>query len=441
MPVNAFLDQLASARDADTRIELFEKLGALGDLKAVGPLVQCLRHSTLDERIMIAETLGRLGDARAVAPLVSLLRDDCESVRGEAFAALLAIGHSRAQFMPPDAQGNASDDPRMALTQIAWPADLEAIQILMKAITDEDPDIRIGAAFTLGRLGIGAALDSLVRCLTVDSDFDVRAAAAFALGDLGEAGDSRVVKHLKAAWSDKSGDVETKVAILRSLGNLRCEGLASIFIEGASHPEERIRQLAAMGLGSQESSDGQTCLVNLLRDRSNNVRRIAIGSLAKLAQPKTIAPLIQSAIDAPAEIRFAVASALRGYSGETVVHALDTAMGSARVKERVIATFLLGQTGHIAPLPLALRDVDPQVRKAAALAIGSADAKDFEELLTGALTDATWFVRVAAAEGLKRLGSAVALDALAKCQDDENPVVRNAVKTAIETLSQKPRIH
>ena len=51
--------------------------------------------------------------------------------------------------MPPEAKGDADADPRMALTQIAWPADIDAIHMLLNSVSDPDPEIRIGCAYTL----------------------------------------------------------------------------------------------------------------------------------------------------------------------------------------------------------------------------------------------------------------------------------------------------
>ena len=109
-------------------------------------------------------------------------------------------------------------DPHQALTQIAWPADLEAIQLLIEALQDDDPEIRIGAAYTLGRLGIGAAYERLRQLLLRDPDLEVRIAVAFAMGELGESGDSRVWQDLVNVWQDLGQDTEAAVTIVRALG-------------------------------------------------------------------------------------------------------------------------------------------------------------------------------------------------------------------------------
>ncbi|MBV71615.1 MAG: hypothetical protein CMH52_09755 [Myxococcales bacterium] len=434
MTPEALLDTVVQSQDLEDRLDAIEQIGQLKHTKAVGPLVQRLKDAPDQERIFLCHALGRIADARAVAPLVSMLKADSEDVRGEAFSALLQIGYSRAKFMPPDAQGDASSDPRMALTQIAWPADMEAIQILLSSITDSDPEIRIGCAYTLGRLGIGAALEKLAFLLAHDLDSDVRAAAAFAMGDLGESGDSRVKPHLVKAWDENQDHLECCVAIIRALAGIQGRELADLFTEATAHQDERVRQLAAMALG-QTPTDSSTRLLRLLNDPSNNVKRIAIGVLGRSKHPNTVQALVNITVGTAAEIRFAVASALTHQPTEIVHDVLRRNLNTADAEKRAAATFLVGRLGPNDLLLNAAKDPDPQVRKAAALASGTSAEPQFSKILKEALTDDVWFVRVAAAEGLRRLGSVDALSELRAALADDHPVVRNAAKTAIEGLS------
>ncbi|MEE2758096.1 MAG: HEAT repeat domain-containing protein [Myxococcota bacterium] len=434
MNPTTLIDIVIRSQDVDVRLNAIEQLGHLKQSKAVGPLVQHLKDASEREQVYLCEALGRIADSRAVAPLVSMLKVESEEVRGEAFSALLQIGYHRAQFMPPDAQGDSSSDPRMALTQIAWPADMDAIQILLTSISDPDPEIRIGCAYTLGRLGIGAALEKLVFLLENDADSDVRAAAAFAMGDLGESGDSRVKSYLVKAWGQNQDHLECCVAIIRALSTVQGHELTDLFSEAAGHADERIRQLAAMALG-QTPTDAATRLFRMLNDPSHNVKRIAIGVLGRSKHPNTIQALVNSTVGMPAEIRFAVASALMLQPTALVHDVLRRNLSTSDVDKRAAATFLIGRLGPHDLLSKALEDADPQVRKAAALALGTSADPQFSKILKEALTDDVWFVRVAAAEGLRRLGSADALSELRTALSDEHPVVRNAAKTAIEGLS------
>ncbi|MEZ4472547.1 MAG: HEAT repeat domain-containing protein [bacterium] len=54
--------------------------------------------------------------------------------------------------------------------------------------------------------------------------------------------------------------------------------------------------------------------------------------------------------------------------------------------------------------------------------------------LEAALADAHWRVRVAAAEGLRRIGDPASIPALRRHVRDEHPVVENAVGFALRSL-------
>ena len=387
MDVTTLLDELSHASTEESAVSVIERLGALQQAKAVGPLVQKLKSSTEQERLAICEALGMIGDARAVAPLVSMLKDDAESIRGEAFSALVSIGDKRSRFMPPEAKGDSDSDPRMALTQIAWPADIDAIHMLLNSVSDPDPEIRIGCAYTLGRLGIGAALDKLANLLKTDGDADVRAAAAFGLGDLGEAGDSRVGLHLIDAWPANRSDTECCVAIIRALNSIASENSLDVLLDAATHDDERVRQLAAMGLGAAKEPQANARLIRLLSDDSKSVQRIAIGALARKPLPNTVQALFNCIIDAAAEIRFAAADALKKQEPTQIRAVLERNARSKSAESRRAVVFLAGYFGPQNLLLDGLKDESVNVRKAAALGVATTANKDLGQHLAVALSD------------------------------------------------------
>ena len=249
MALNPILEQAASGPLED-RLRAIEQLEALGDRKAVGTLVHLLREPEVDVRIAASAALGAIGDSRAVAPLVSLLRDSNDVVRGEAFAALVNIGQARAMRLPAHAFDNEDPNhPSAALTQIVWPADLEAVKLLTDSLADSDPELRIGAAYTLGRLGVSGVLDRMVELAARDPDQDVRVAAAFALGDMAEAGHTSALEHLRTSWSGANTEAEMAVVIVRALANSAAHDTYNLFCEALKHRDERVRQLGVMGLG------------------------------------------------------------------------------------------------------------------------------------------------------------------------------------------------
>ncbi|MCA9545659.1 MAG: HEAT repeat domain-containing protein [Myxococcales bacterium] len=429
--------QAAAASD---RANACEALGLLGDKKAVGPLVHALRDLDGDVRAAACEAMGRLQDPRAIPPLVSMLRDDDETVRGEAFAALLAIGQARAAALPLDLL--AGEDPRnpsLQATQIVWPADLEAIKLLDESLADGDPEVRIGAAYALGALGIVGSFNALAWLLTEDPDLDVRAAAAAAIGQLGRAGDRRAETMLVQAWERVRGDGEVAVDVVRALVELGAKGAFFVFEQALHHADERVRQLATLGLAGSGDPAATPRLCRALRDPHTGVRRNAAAALARLGDPLAGDKLIQAATpDEAAEVRAAIGEALSRMPLDRVQPALTRALASQQAAERAAAAYLMGHVHDGEGLRRALQDAVPAVRKAAALSLGNAGRPADRQPLEAALGDPEWRVRVAAAEGLRRLGDPAAIPALARRAADDHPVVRNAITLAQRAL-EAPR--
>ncbi len=426
------------ADDVDQRLDACEALGLAGDAKAVGHLVQALRDPEGDVRAAACEALGRLKDPRAVPPLVSMLRDDDEWVRGEAFGALLAVGQARASALPLDLL--AGEDPRnpsVQATQIVWPADLEAIKLLDESLADADPEVRIGAAYALGKLGVFGSYSALAWLLTEDPDLDVRGAAATALADLGLNGDTRAAQALVHAWPKVSEAPSVAVDVVRALVELGDAAAFFVFDEALHHGDDRVRQLATIGLARSGDPAATPRLCRALRDAHTGVRRNAALALGRLADPMAIDKLIQAAQpDEAAEVRVAVGDALTRMDSTRVHGALRGALGAPAPGLRAAAAYLMGRVHDRDGLVSALSDVDPSVRKAAALSLGSVGPRA-RAPLEGALADPEWAVRVAAAEGLRRLGDAAAVPALARHAADTHPVVRNAIEVALRALEDR----
>ncbi|HDS44882.1 MAG TPA: HEAT repeat domain-containing protein [Methanomicrobia archaeon] len=112
---------------------------------------------------------------------------------------------------------------------------------LMRALTDEDWDVRRRAAYALGNLG-EAAVRPLIRALTNDR-WDVRRKAAWALGNIG---DPRAVAPLLHALKDDCGDVREQVAW--ALGALRDLTALEPLIHALSDPDSSVRHQAARSL-------------------------------------------------------------------------------------------------------------------------------------------------------------------------------------------------
>jgi HEAT repeat protein len=435
------------------------QLGALGDPKAVGPLVRALSAPSPELREAICDALGALGDLRATNPLLSALRDPHEDVRGAAFTALLVIGQRRANAMP-DASAWESHfaDPTAALTQIAWQTDVEAVKLLQAALGDADAEVRIGAAYTLSHLGVLSALEPIAQLLYHDPDEEVRGAAAYSLGELALRGTRQTAdfaaQALAWAWSRPGVDNATQGAALRALSELGRPEAARLFYEALSHPDAVLRQLAVMGLGRLRDAAALPHLSAALHDPDYGVRRnaaYAIGFLVTTppgapaqAQPADLHARVARAVVAGAagqggEERAALGASLRRVPRSVALSAIAEALRGGEPPARAAAAYLLGHVPDELGLKEALRDPDAEVRKRAALAAGSAQLPALRLPLEATLADPEWSARVAAAEGLRRLQDPRALTALRAALGDPHPVAQNAIEAAVAALTPLER--
>ncbi len=446
-PSGASQDELIEAA-----CQAAERLGALRDPKAVGALVRALSTPSAELREVICDALGELGDLRATSPLLSSLRDEDEEVREAAFVALLKIGQARSSSMP-DASAWESDfaDPTAALTQIAWQTDVEAIKLLQNAINDEDPEVKIGAVYTLCHLGIQSALGVVTELASRDPNPEVRAAATYGLGELAIRGTAHTVAEVMntilTLWRQPQGE-EVRGSILRTISELEHPAGAQVFLEALQLDDPVARQVAVIGLGRLRDPSALPALSAALQDSSPGVRRNAAHAIgfigahhgaqgeARAQLDASIAmSLARGAAGPKGDIRAAIGASMKRIPRMAALTAIAQLLRGGQEAERAAAAYLLGHVPDELGLREALQDASAEVRKRGALASGSARLPSLRPELEQALSDLDWSVRVGAAEGLKRLASLEALPSLEQARQSEpHPVAQTALDAAIKAL-------
>jgi hypothetical protein len=160
-----------------------------GDAKG---LLRCLGHNK-DWRVRRAAAVGlsKVRDATALEPLIAALKDHNEEVRRSAAGALtmtLAFGLLDRRH-PRDigkARGLSDEQLRMKAV-LDTVEDLgrykDGIGLLIQGLTDDNENLRMGAAIVLGILRWQTAVPHLTEALN-DSDEGVRREAALALGKI-----------------------------------------------------------------------------------------------------------------------------------------------------------------------------------------------------------------------------------------------------------------
>lgn len=173
-------------RDSGIRASAASSLAAVGDSRALEPLLETLSDENDDVRAYVASALGHLQDPRAVEPLIRMLEQDSnDRNRGMAVSALGQIGDARA--VEPLLRALEDKDASIRRSAAMWLKDVPhpaSVQPLIQALQDDDTGVRVHAALSLGRIGDPIAVEPLNQALD-DPNKNVRGAADRALKEMG----------------------------------------------------------------------------------------------------------------------------------------------------------------------------------------------------------------------------------------------------------------
>lgn len=233
-----------------------EKLGKLGDARALEPLAAALRDPDWIVRHTAAEALGALDDPRAVDPLIQALADD--SSAGMAAARVLVdLGDVRA--VEPLLAGGDNTNAFKLLVKLR---DRRANDVLVQGtVMIGDPDSR---ELFLKELADERVIPWLLAVLDKEEDPDNRAHAADALAILE---DPVAVEPLASAAvsldrvKSREGAIargKALKAIHRIFGGLKRDGDAEQLLGFLDSSEQWLREYAAFTLselGNQAAED------------------------------------------------------------------------------------------------------------------------------------------------------------------------------------------
>ena len=414
-------------------------LGEIGDPGAVAPLVAVLTDKDSIVRNAAVEALGKIGDARAVTPLVTALKEaDWDSVA--AIEALGKIGDPRA--VAPLLAAQRYSRFRESLAEALDKIDGGAVEPLLKALTDRDSDVRGAAANALQRRGWQPADDAQRARLAV-AQMQWHEAVSLS---------KAAVEPLLVALKEE----ESEVAIVAIREKSRAEGLRSCHdplfrlksgvdpiqkeVIEASQSMDRARARIA------HSKRVQNAAANALKE---------IGWCPKNEWQRVLLAIAQGQRDA---IEPLVATIKKYGSGvDEAVEALGN-IGDARavkpllvlydqtpagpMRKTVIQALVRIGSPAVEPLTAALTvDIDMSIpfgvtalgRVGAAEALGKIGDLRAREALLAALTDGFEYVRAAAARSLGQLGAGeIMLQTVAL--RDKNADVRVAAAEALKII-------
>ncbi len=374
-------------------------------------------------RCLAAKALGQIGSSDAVPQLIKALLDEDEDVRTDAAEALATIV-----------------DPA------------SADQLLENLIGDPCSEVKFAAIRTLAQLNDKRVAPLLIRLVKGRDDeilwdeqeffssgwddwVDIQIQAICALADMGV---SQAVPDIIEVMKDESAPdiAETVFKALARMGKPGIDALG----EYLNDPLTRTRRRAASALASAGSPEVQDLLPYAFSDPAPDVRMAALRALAEINPADTwLLFLLQ---DKDAGIRAETTRLLQQVPARELLPLLDDA--SADVRAAALKALDKSTGLSVSPeltdkLAQMTRDDASEVSGAACVALAGLEPDAALENLTELLSDANldFQVRSGALEGLRRIGNQAASAALIAVVDDEERPVRLAAMAALSGLAKE----
>jgi len=240
-----------------------------------------------------ADLLGSREDPGAAALLIGLLNDRDAMVRWEAVVSLMAIPLSSAAFEPLCARlADHDTDVRSAAVDAVSRYGSRAIDLLLKALSDPDPDIRLSVIRELSGKQDPRVAPAVGRLL---SDPDLGESAAQALSSCGKP----AVDVLLAALPASRGEVRSAIfSALHDIDDPRCYPALRT---GCADPDPKVRAEAISHL-SLNDPQALDLIYAALRDPDPKVRAEAVNRLP-IDDPRSLDLFYAALCDPDAAVR------------------------------------------------------------------------------------------------------------------------------------------
>jgi HEAT repeat protein/cyclophilin family peptidyl-prolyl cis-trans isomerase len=456
-PLTPDLVQLLGDGEARVRRRAALAIGRVGLREGVAGLTPALSDTDPEVRQMAAFALGLIGDRSARDPLVAALNDPSLLVKGSAAEALGLIGDagaapavaqmaaqivaSGALAQLPDENAETARDTPAAAYRLALYAlvRLKSYDALVTAALD-GPEPRLHwwpVAYALQRFEDPRGVPALLTLLRDPQPYT----RAFAAKGLGAMKDRRAVPALipLAGGPDKNVAVEA----IRALGRLgdRSAAPALIKVVEAPRPDQTLRLEAIVALGSLGGDAATATLLDVLGDPAPQVRAAAIRAVAQVDAEGFVTVLSGLDPDMHWSVRAALASVLGSMPPEAGLPRLKAMLEDT--DQRVIPAVLASIAKLRAPDAAAvmkerLASPDPVIRAAAANAIGELKPADGAAALAEAYRrgerDTTYVGRAAALTALAGYGASSAVPVLTTALSDPDWAVRVKAATLLKQL-------
>ena len=452
------LVRLLSDTQARVRRRAALAVGRVGLVGGVQPLVTLLSDVDPEVRQMAAFSLGLIGDPGARDPLRAALGDPVPVVRGSAAEALGLLGDGSsagliaklaadvvasgalAQLPPPELDAARDTDASAFRLAVYALVRLKAFDALASVVLDAAGQPRVRwwpVAFALQRLEDPRALPALLALLT-DSHPYTRAFAARGLGAMKDHTSASLLVPL-VTDADRSVAIEA----IRSLARLGERSAAGplLALGRAPKTDPHLRLEAVTALGSIRAAGVYDALIDLLGDASPLIRAAAIRSMAQLDPEGFMTVLSGLDPDPVWSVRAALAAALGAMTPDAGLPRLRGMLADPepRVLPAVLAAIAKLRPADAGSIMIEhLKSGDAVIRAAAATAIADLKPPAGPSALTDAyqrsLGETTYVARAAVLTALKAYGAEAALPLLTDALGDKDWALRLRAATLLTEL-------
>jgi HEAT repeat protein len=402
--------------DARVREAAAEVLAVLRDPGSIAGLGRALEDADASVRSAAALALGNSRSPEASSFLLGHLDDADPEVRHAVIAALQDLGDTRAVVpLIGRIQEQRAALRRQAAMALGALGDARAVGALVVALADADAGVRVAAASALGKLSARDAVWSLGALLERESDPEVQAAALDALGAIGT--EAAVDTVLRALTLPRALRDHIERALVGA-GAVSFPTLERCVLQ-PSRPIGGDVCVAALGqIGGEPASQ----LIERALRQGLVAAPTALAALGEARRPSALPTVLEFLTSSvPAERRAAIEAAGRlldpehelGIAVEPVAQALERAQESRL--ERAALVGLLGRTGSTRAAPsllTAAHSNDEFLRAAALQALGEIGPAGADGVLLEGLDAELFPTRYTAAIALRRVGRRSSIDPL-----------------------------
>lgn len=314
-----------------------------------------------------------------------------------------------------------------ALGKLTRPEEYSEIAtILLPYLRDQDIDVCIDAATTLGKLGGDGTIDALLESLEKDPDGEIKSAIARALGEL--------------------GDPKAIPGLIRVMEH-RDEGIE--IIEDGWDIWWDVQLAAVQSLGKLQATEAVPNLVALLHsDEGEDIEADILRTLAQIDSPESIAALEEILKSSDPRKQRRAAIALGNSHSAEALRILGRALQSphAEVRSHTIQSLeTLDAKRYLPAIMLLIKDPSEEVRRSAIHAttlLGEMKnpTQESVDLFSGLLNDPGQLVRATSLNTLANLQQQTLLEKFASNNSAVERVVELIGDSDIETSTAATRL-